>query len=83
MTSYAFYASYVKYAGFRLTYFQISKSLYCINKIKNFVNQTSLKQIYFAMIHSCIVYCLNIFDPALLDLEVAIAKKVVYFPRNE
>ncbi len=24
-----------------------------------------------------------IFDPALLDLEVAIAKNVVYFPRNE
>ncbi len=24
-----------------------------------------------------------IFDPALLDLEVAIAKNVIYFPRNE
>ncbi len=41
MTSYAFYASYVKYAGFRLTHFEILKSLYCINKIKNCVNQTS------------------------------------------
>ncbi len=28
------------------------------------------------------MYC-TIFDPALLDLEVAIAKNVVYFPRNE
>ncbi len=26
---------------------------------------------------------LYIFDPALLDLEVAIAKNVIYFPRNE
>jgi hypothetical protein len=25
----------------------------------------------------------TIFDPALLDLEVAIAKNVIYFPRNE
>jgi hypothetical protein len=28
-------------------------------------------------------YCTYIFDPALLDLEVAIAKNVVYFHRNE
>ena len=26
---------------------------------------------------------MHIFDPALLDLEVAIAKNVVYFHRNE
>ncbi len=25
----------------------------------------------------------TIFDPALLDLEVAIAKNVIYLPRNE
>jgi hypothetical protein len=38
----------------------------------NFIPSVSMKSNIF-----------GIFDPALLDLEVAIAKNVVYFPRNE
>jgi hypothetical protein len=39
---------------------KISKSLFCINRIKNFVNGDSLKQLYYAMVHSHLSYCLNI-----------------------
>jgi hypothetical protein len=45
---------------------KISKSLYCINRIKNFVTKTALKMLYFAMIHSHIVYCINIYGCANL-----------------
>ncbi len=40
---------------------KISKSLFCINRIKNFVTSKSLKMLYDSMIHSHIVYCLNIY----------------------
>jgi hypothetical protein len=43
---------------------KISKSLFCINRIKNFVTSKSLKMLYDAMIHSHIVYCLNIYGCA-------------------
>jgi len=43
---------------------KISKSLYCINKIKDFVDLESLKKLYFAMIHSHIAYCINIYGSA-------------------
>jgi hypothetical protein len=43
---------------------KISKSLFCINRIKNFVNQDTLKTLYCAMIHSHIVYCINIYSCA-------------------
>ncbi len=36
---------------------KISKSLFCINRIKNFVNKDSLKQLYYAMIHPHLSYC--------------------------
>jgi hypothetical protein len=39
-------------------------SLYCLNRIKNFVTPTAMKMLYFAMVHSHIVYCLNVFSCA-------------------
>jgi hypothetical protein len=41
---------------------KISKSLFCINRIKNFVNQDTLKTLYFAMVHFNLVYCSNIYS---------------------
>lgn len=43
---------------------KISKSLFCINRIKKFVNTEALKMLYFAMVHSHIVYCINIYSCA-------------------
>lgn len=43
---------------------KLSKSLFCIRRIKNFINQDCLKMLYFAMVHSHIVYCLNIYSCA-------------------
>ena len=43
---------------------KVSKSLYCINKIKNFIDLVSLKKLYFAMVHSSIVYCINVYGCA-------------------
>jgi hypothetical protein len=43
---------------------KISKSLYCLNRIKNFVTPAAMKMLYFAMVHSHIVYCLNVFSSA-------------------
>jgi hypothetical protein len=43
---------------------KISKSLFCINRIKNFVNGESLKQLYYAMVHSHLSYCINVYSSA-------------------
>jgi hypothetical protein len=43
---------------------KISKSLYCINRIKNFVNPNSLKMLYYSMVHSHISYCLVVYGCA-------------------
>jgi hypothetical protein len=43
---------------------KISKSLFCINRIKNFVNKNALRSLYFAMVHSHLSYCLNIYGCA-------------------
>ncbi len=43
---------------------KISKSLFCINRIKNFVNQDFLKKLYYAKIHSHLTYCLNVYSCA-------------------
>jgi len=43
---------------------KVSKSLFCINRIKNFVTKPSLKMLYFSMVHSHIVYCINIYSCA-------------------
>jgi hypothetical protein len=39
---------------------QVSKSLYCINRVKNFIDLNSLKKLYFAMIHTKLAYSLNV-----------------------
>jgi hypothetical protein len=38
---------------------KISKSLYCLNRIKNFVTPAAMKMLYFAMVHSHIVHILS------------------------
>jgi hypothetical protein len=43
---------------------KISKSLFCLNRIKNFVTPAAMKMLYFAMVHSHIVYCLNVYSCA-------------------
>ena len=43
---------------------KISKSLFCLNRIKNFVTPPAMKMLYFAMVHSHIVYCINVFSCA-------------------
>ncbi len=43
---------------------KISKSLFCLNHIKNFVDSHSLKMLYYAMVHSHISYCLNVYGCA-------------------
>jgi hypothetical protein len=43
---------------------KVSKSLFCINRIKNFIDQKSLLSLYYAMIHSHINYCLNVYSCA-------------------
>jgi hypothetical protein len=43
---------------------KISKSLFCINRIKNFINLETKKTLYYAMIHSHLAYCVNIYSCA-------------------
>jgi hypothetical protein len=43
---------------------KISKSLFCINRIKNFINQNTRKTLYYAMVHSHIAYCINVYSCA-------------------
>jgi hypothetical protein len=43
---------------------KISKSLFCINRIKNFVKKDALVMLYYAMVHSHLSYCLNIYGCA-------------------
>jgi hypothetical protein len=40
---------------------KISKSLFCFNRIKNFVDQHTLKMSYYAMVHLHISNCLNVY----------------------
>jgi hypothetical protein len=43
---------------------KISKSLFCMNRVKNFVTTEALKMLYYAMVHSHINYCINIYSCA-------------------
>ncbi len=42
----------------------ISKSLFCLHRIKNFVTNAALKSLYYAMIHSHLAYCINVYGCA-------------------
>ena len=55
---------------------KISKSLFCLNRVKNFVNSKSLRLLYFSMIHSVITYGINIYGCAnKTTLEKLIVKQ--------
>ena len=55
---------------------RISKSLYCINRLKNFVDLASLKKLYFSMVHSHLAYCINIYGCAnQTNLEKLVLKQ--------
>jgi hypothetical protein len=43
---------------------KISKSLFCINRIKNFVEQNARIKLYYAMVHSHLSYCINVYGCA-------------------
>jgi hypothetical protein len=43
---------------------KLSKTLYSLNKIKNFVNLDALKKLYYALVHSSICYCINVYGSA-------------------
>jgi hypothetical protein len=41
---------------------KISKSLYIINRVKNFLPKKSLRNLFFAVVHPHLTYCLNIYS---------------------
>ncbi len=43
---------------------KMSKSLYCLNKVKNFVSTDALEKLYFALVHSSMTYCINVYGSA-------------------
>jgi hypothetical protein len=43
---------------------KLSKSMYCLNRVKNFVDKPSLLKLYYSMIHSNISYGINIYGCA-------------------
>jgi hypothetical protein len=43
---------------------KLSKQLFCLNRVKNFVSPEALKKLYFALVHSSITYCINIYGAA-------------------
>ncbi len=56
------YLSFDDHIAYHCT--KISESLFCIDRIKNLVNEDSLKHLYFAMVHSHLFYCLNVYSCA-------------------
>ncbi len=40
---------------------KLSKSLYCLSRVKNFVNPESLRKLYFSMIHSNLSYGISVY----------------------
>ena len=51
---------------------KLTRSLFCIKRAKQFVNQNSLKLLYFALIHSNLLYCIG----TLSAMSNANAKKI-------
>jgi hypothetical protein len=43
---------------------KMSKSLYCLNEVKNFVSTDALEKLYFALVHSSMTYCINVYGLA-------------------
>jgi hypothetical protein len=43
---------------------KISRSLFCLNRVKNFLDQESMRKLYFAMVHSNLAYGINVYGSA-------------------
>ena len=43
---------------------KISRSLFCLNRVKNFLDQESIRKLYFAMVHSNLAYGINVYGSA-------------------
>jgi hypothetical protein len=43
---------------------KLSKSMYCINRVKHFIDAVSLKKLYYSTIHSNISYGINVYSSA-------------------
>ena len=59
---------------------KISKSIFCINRSKNFLSKQALRTLYFALIHPHLTYCLNIFSctsPSNLKRLTILQKKAI------
>ena len=41
---------------------KLNKSLYCINRSKNFLTKKAMKSLYFALVHPHLLYCINIYS---------------------
>ncbi len=54
---------------------KLSKSMYCLNQLKNFVDKPSLLKLYYSMIHSNISYGINIYGCANTTNLEKICKK--------
>ena len=51
---------------------KLSKSLFCLNRAKNFLDAKALKMLYYALIHSNLIYCIG----PLSAMSKANAKKL-------
>jgi hypothetical protein len=64
---------------------KISKSLFCINRVKNFIDESSLRKLYFSMVHSHLSYAINVYgcatSTALEKLRV-MQKKAIRVIKN-
>jgi hypothetical protein len=43
---------------------KISKSLFCISRLKNFLPASALRTLYFSLVHPHLLYCINIYSMA-------------------
>jgi hypothetical protein len=41
---------------------KISKSIFCMNRSKNFLTKKALRSLYFTLIHPHLLYCINIYS---------------------
>jgi hypothetical protein len=56
---------------------KLSKSMYCLNRVKNFVDKPSLLKLYYSMIHSNISYGINLYGCANTTQLEKIRKKQI------
>ena len=59
---------------------KINKSLFCINRSKNFLTSKALKSLYYALIHPHLLYCINVYSatsPSNLKRLTLLQKKAI------